>query len=141
MPIEDGQTVTVNYTAKLEDGTVFDTTEDKEPLEFEIGDNRIIPGFEAAVRDMEPGDSKVAQIPPEQAFGMHDNQRVLQVPLERLPDDLDPQVGQTLEIPQEDGSAVQAVITEVNDDSITLDANHPLAGHELTFEIDLLDVQ
>lgn len=140
MSLEQGQTVTVNYTAKLQDGTVFDTTEDKDPLEFQLGDNRVIPGFESAVMDMNPGDTKTAQIPPEEAFGPHVDERVTQVPRSQLPEDLNPQIGQQLEIPQENGAPIRVTIIEMDDKTITLDANHPLAGQELTFDIELLNV-
>lgn len=140
MSLEQGQTVTVNYTAKLEDGTVFDTTEDKDPLEFQLGDNRVIPGFENAVMEMTPGDTTTAQIAPEDAFGPHVDDRVMQVPRSQLPADLEPQIGQQLEIPQENGAPIRVTITALDDESITLDANHPLAGQSLTFDIELLDV-
>lgn len=135
-----GDKVEVHYTGKLDDGTVFDSSEGKDPLEFTIGENEVIPGFDDAVVGMNPGETKTVKIPTEQAYGPHRAEMVLSVGKERLPDDLDLYVGQRLKVPQEDGGVFVVRITEITDANVTLDANHPLAGEDLTFELELVKV-
>lgn len=138
---KQGDTVKVHYTGKLEDGTVFDTSREREPLEFTIGEGKVIPGFEAAVIGMEAGKSRSATVPPEQAYGERRTDRILTVEREQFPEDLDPQVGQQLEVKQPDGQAVPVTVARVSDADVTLDANHPLAGRELTFEMELVEIR
>ncbi|NLO04602.1 MAG: peptidylprolyl isomerase [candidate division WS1 bacterium] len=135
-----GDKVKVHYTGKLEDGTVFDSSQDSEPLEFTMDGGQIIPGFEEAVRGMEEGDQKTVEIPPEEAYGEHHENAVIEVSREELPEEIDPVIGMQLQVQDESGQAFPAMIAEVTDSSITLDANHPLAGHTLTFEIELVEV-
>ncbi|NIR33214.1 MAG: peptidylprolyl isomerase [Desulfuromonadales bacterium] len=136
---KEGDSVKVNYTGKLDDGTVFDSSEGKDPLEFTIGSGQVIPGFENAVDGMEVGDSKTVTLSSEDAYGPRRDEMVLQVERERLPDEIDPQVGQQLQVGSSEDQTMIVQITEVTDDSVTLDANHPLAGKDLTFEIELVE--
>lgn len=134
-----GDKVKVHYTGKLDDGTVFDTSSGREPLEFTIGEGKIIPGFENAVAGMEPGQSKTEKIPADQAYGPHMKELVVEVGKDQIPPDIETEIGTQLQIKQENGQTTMVRVTELNDDTVTLDANHPLAGKDLTFEIELLE--
>jgi len=138
--VAQGDTVKVHYTGKLESGMVFDSSVDRDPLEFTIGEGQIIPGFEDAVIGMGPGDATITTIPPEQAYGPHREDMVMQVERSQLPKELEPEVGQRLQSEQENGEKLVFAITEVTEESVTLDANHPLAGKELIFEIELVEI-
>jgi len=135
-----GDTVRVHYTGKLEDGTVFDTSAQRDPLEFTIGERGVIPGFEQAVVGMAAGDRKTVQLPPERAYGGHRSELVFEVERGDLPPDLEPEVGQQLEYREPDGESVPLTVTDVSESTVTLDANHPLAGEELTFDLELVDI-
>lgn len=137
---KEGDEVRVHYTGKLEDGTVFDTSQDSEPLSFTIGENRVIPGFETAVTGMEPGDSKTTEIEPEQAYGEHREDMVMELDRDQIPENVDPQVGQQLQLRLDNGQTVPVLITALGEDTVTIDANHPLAGRKLVFEIELVDI-
>ena len=137
---KQGDAVRVHYTGKLEDGTVFDTSQDREPLEFTIGEDRVIPGFESAVLGMEPGDSKTEELAPDDAYGQRREDMVMELDREQIPENLDPEVGQQLHLRMEDGQRVPVVITELGEDSVTIDANHPLAGKKLIFDIELISI-
>jgi len=138
---KDGNTVKVHYTGKLDDGTIFDTSVEREPLEFTIGASQMIPGFEGAVRGMQVGQMKTVTIPTEEAYGPYNEDMVLLIELDKLPENLNPVVGQRLQIQQEDGNTAVVVVTDISDTIITLDANHPLAGKALTFEIELVEMK
>jgi len=138
---KEGDEVQVHYTGKLEDGTVFDTSEDGEPLSFTIGENRVIPGFEEAVTGMEPGDTKTTEVEPEQAYGEHREDMVMEMEQDQIPDEVEPEVGQQLQLRLENGQTVPVLITALGEDSVTIDANHPLAGRKLIFDIELVDVE
>lgn len=138
---KDGNTVKVHYTGKLDDGTIFDTSLEREPLEFTIGAGQMIPGFEAAVRGMQVGQVKTVTIPAEEAYGPHNEDNVLVVERDKLPENLNPVVGQQLQMQQENSNMAVFVVTDVSDTMITLDANHPLAGKALTFEIKLVEMK
>lgn len=135
-----GDTVRVHYTGSLDDGTVFDTSSGREPLEFTIGGGQVIPGFDSAVSGMSPGDSETVKIPAEEAYGPHQEEMMLEVDRAQVPAELNPQVGERLEIKQQNGQSVPVTVTKVTETLITLDGNHPLAGKALTFEIELVDV-
>lgn len=135
-----GDTVKIHYTGKLDDGTVFDSSADREPLEFTLSGGQVIPGFEQAVVGMAPGESKTEKIPMEQAYGPYRQEMVIQVNREQLPPDLDPEVGLQLQIQQPNGQAIPVLVTEVTNGQVTLDANHPLAGEDLTFDIELVEI-
>lgn len=135
-----GDTVKVNYTGRLEDGTVFDSSLRSGPLVFTIGEGQLIPGFENAVIGMTPGETKIQKVSAEEAYGFRADFLVIEVDRRRVPPDLDPKVGDRLQLQHPDGHTTSVLVTEVTDASITLDANHPLAGKELTFDIELLDI-
>ncbi|MHC1585063.1 MAG: FKBP-type peptidyl-prolyl cis-trans isomerase [Candidatus Syntropharchaeia archaeon] len=135
-----GDTVKVHYTGKLEDGTVFDTSIDREPLQFTIGERQIIPGFEEAVVGMSPGESKTTKIPSDKAYGPHHRELVVVVNRSQFPENFEPVVGEQLEIRQPGGHPILVMVTEVSESTVTLDANHPLAGKDLTFEIELVEI-
>ncbi len=138
---KNGSLVKVHYTGKLDDGTQFDSSVGGNPLEFTVGKGEVIPGFEEAVVGMNVGDSKTVEITPEQAYGEHRQDRVLQMEKEKLPENINPEVGLRLQAKQPDDSVITFTVTDVTEDSVTLDANHPLAGKNLTFDIELVDVQ
>lgn len=137
---QKGNRVLVQYTGKFDDGTVFDTSSGREPLQFTIGENQVIPGFENAVTGMSPGDEKTVTISSEQAYGPRMEELVLQVPKEQIPPDINPEKGQQLQIKQDNGQVAMVTVTDVTDTVVTLDANHPLAGKDLTFDIRLVEV-
>ena len=136
-----GDTVKVHYTGKLTDGTLFDTSMDKEPLQFIIGKHEVIAGFEEAVTGMVMGEKKTVVIPPEKAYGQPKAEALEQVERKDLPADLALKVGGQLEITRHDNTAFYVMITELTDTHVTLDANHPLAGKDLVFDIELLEIQ
>ncbi|MFC1869855.1 peptidylprolyl isomerase [Chloroflexota bacterium] len=138
---KDGNIVKVHYTGKLDDGTIFDTSLEREPLEFTIGAGQMIPGFEGAVRGMQVGQVKTVTIPAEEAYGPHNEDMVLVVERDKIPENLNPVVGQQLQMQHENGNTAVIVVTDVSDTTITLDANHPLAGKALTFEIELVEMK
>jgi peptidylprolyl isomerase/FKBP-type peptidyl-prolyl cis-trans isomerase SlpA len=109
-------------------------------LSFTIGENRVIPGFEDAVRGMEPGDSKTKEIEPDQAYGSHRDDMVMELEKSQIPDEVEPQVGQQLQLRLDNGQTVPVLITALGDDTVEIDANHPLAGRTLTFEIELIEI-
>jgi len=135
-----GDTVRVHYTGTLENGQTFDTSEGREPLEFTVGGGQVIPGFDQAVAGMEPGDTKTVEIPADEAYGPQREEMMLQVSPDQFPEGMDPQVGQQLQLSQPDGQSVVVRVVEIESDSVTLDANHPLAGEDLTFEITLAEI-
>lgn len=135
-----GDTVKVHYTGKLTDGTVFDSSLNEEPLEFTIGEGQVIPGFEEAVVGMNPGQTKVTKIRPDKAYGSYRDDMVLVVERDRLPEEIHPEVGQQLEMRNPDGTGFVLTVKEVGESNVTLDANHPLAGQDLRFDIQLLEI-
>lgn len=137
---QNGDTVLVHYTGKLDDGTVFDSSQGREPLEFTLGSGQVIPGFDDAVSGMEPGSSREITIPADQAYGARRDELLLQVDRSQFPDGADPQVGQQFQMSQ-GGQTVVVNVTDVEADHVTLDANHPLAGQDLTFELELVEVR
>jgi peptidylprolyl isomerase len=137
--VEDGNTVKVHYTGKFEDGTVFDTSGDRDPLEFTIVRGRLIPGFEQAVIGMSPGESKTVNIPAGEAYGQHNAEMLTEVDRSQFPAHLNPEVGQQLQIDR-DGQRVVVTVASVSESTVTLDANHPLAGKDLIFDIQLVEI-
>lgn len=136
-----GDTVKVNYTGKLEDGTVFDSSVNRDPLQFALGQGQVIAGFEEAVVGMSPGDSKSVTIPSEQAYGPYQEELVIVVDEQQIPSELSVEVGQQLQMRHSSGQAVPVTVTDIAEDKVTLDANHPLAGKDLTFDIELVTIQ
>jgi peptidylprolyl isomerase len=137
---QNGDTVQVEYTGTLADGTEFDTSVGAEPLEFTLGQGEMIPAFEAAIMGMKMGQKKTFTISAEDAYGPYYKELVAEVPRSMIPNDIIPEVGMYLQQTQEDGSVIVATITEVTAESVTLDANHPLAGKKLTFEVELVNI-
>ena len=135
-----GDMVYVHYTGRFSDGKVFDSSAGMDPLEFVIGEGRVIPGFEKAVTGMKVGDKKTVTIPAAEAYGPHRDQLVIEVPLANFPSDITPEVGLELESPQKNGSTIVATITKITDKAVFLDANHPLAGKDLTFDLELVKI-
>ena len=138
---KDGDTVKVHYTGTLEDGTVFDTSVEREPLEFTLGEGTLISGFEEAVKGMQVGQSKTVTIPAEEAYGLHRDDLVLVIERDQIPEDLDLKVGQQLQMQQTNDKTIVVIVTDVSETTITVDANHPLAGKDLTFEIELVEIK
>ncbi|TVR19393.1 MAG: peptidylprolyl isomerase [Balneolaceae bacterium] len=137
---KDGDTVKVHYTGTLENGEVFDTSQEREPLEFTLGQGQLIPGFEKAVIGLNVGDSTKVEIPSGEAYGEMREDLVINVPKDQLPADVEPQIGMQLQVNQPNGQPVPVRITNVGETDLTLDANHPLAGKDLSFEIKLVEV-
>lgn len=135
-----GDTVKVHYTGKLDDGTIFDSSKNRDPLEFKIGDGKIIPGFEKAVTGMAVDEEKTIKLMPEEAYGPHRAELIAKVPKKEIPENLVLQIGQQLKINQKDNPPIIATIVAVTDAEVTLDANHPLAGKDLTFELKLVKI-
>lgn len=135
-----GDTVRIHYTGKLDDGTTFDTSSGSDPLEFELGSGEVIPGFDDAVTGMAEGESKTVKIEPDDAYGQRHEQLVQEVPRSLLSSEVEPEVGMMLQGKSPDGQATRLTVTEVAADKITLDANHPLAGQALNFDIELVKI-
>ena len=135
-----GQTVRIHYTGRFDDGTVFDSSAERDPLEFKLGAGQVIPGMDNAVAGMEVGDKKTVSIDPAEGYGSRDERLVQAVPKSALPDEIEPAVGMQLQSQAPDGQVMQLIVTEVADESITVDANHPLAGRTLEFDIELVAV-
>jgi peptidylprolyl isomerase len=138
---KSGDTVSIHYTGTLDDGTQFDSSQGREPLEFEVGSGQVIPGFDKAVEGMTVGDSKSVRIEADDAYGQRHEQLVQEVDRSMLPDDLQPQAGMTLQSNSPDGQTMQFLVTDVTEETITVDANHPLAGEALTFAIELVGIR
>jgi len=138
---KNGDTVQVNYTLKLADGTVIESSAGREPLEFTLGAGQVIPGFEKAVFGMKVGEKKTVTIPVDEAYGPRRDDLVGELPREKLPSGLTPEVGQQLVMTRPDGEKVIVTITSVSDNTVMVDANHPLAGKDLTFEIELVKIK
>ncbi len=138
MVVKKGDKVKVEYTGTLDDGTVFDTNEGKEPLEFEAGSGQVIPGFDKAVVGMEKGEGKEITIKPDQAYGQPDENLKKKVPRESFPEDVKPEEGMMLAMNAPDGRQIPARVDGVGDKEVTLDLNHPLAGKTLNFKIKVM---
>lgn len=139
--IKENDTVKVHYTGKLDGGQVFDSSREREPLEFKVGEGKLIPGFEKAVIGMEKGETKEVNIPKDNAYGDHKEELTQEVKKNDLPEDIDPKVGMELMSKTPDGREFRVFIKDVKDEEIVIDANHPLAGRDLVFEIEVVDVK
>jgi len=137
---KDGDKVKIHYTGKLTDGTVFDSSDGREPLEFTLGEQQVIPGFEAAVKGMEVGETKTVTIDCDQAYGKRSEDRVMTVALKDLNLDFSPKQGDQLTLQRQDGQQMMVTVKDINETDMTLDANHPLADKDLVFEINLVAV-
>lgn len=136
-----GDTVMVHYTGQLENGDVFADSKDEDPIEVTIGDGQFIPGFEKGVVGMAVGETKTITLTPEEAFGTRHQELVLKVGRSQLPENLVPAIGQELKIRYENGKTLEVRVTDIDEETVSLDANHPLAGHTLTFNIQLIAVK
>jgi peptidylprolyl isomerase len=137
---KQGDTVKIHYTGKLDDGTVFDSSRERDPLEFKLGSGMVIAGFDDAVTGMEVGESKAVSIPPEQAYGERSDKNVMEIKRETLPQEITPQVGMKLQASAANGGVMIVTVTDVKDDTLTIDANHQLAGETLNFDIELMEI-
>lgn len=137
---KSGDTVKVHYTGTLQDGTVFDSSREREPLEFTLGEQQVIPGFETVITGMQVGESAKETIPAANAYGDRRDDMLLEVERSQFPEDVDPEIGMQLQIQVQDGRRLPVEIVSVDGDAITLDANHPLAGKDLVFEVELIEI-
>lgn len=135
-----GDKVKVHYTGTLADGSEFDSSVDRKPLQFTLGGGQMIAGFDQAVQGMAPGDTKIINLAPDQAYGPQRDDMILVVNRDQFPPNITPKVGQQLELQQTNGKPASVVVTEVSDTKVSLDANHPLSGKDLTFEILLVEI-
>ncbi len=139
--VKKGDTVKVHYHGTLVDGSIFDSSEGREPLEFEVGSGMVIEGFDNGVMNMAIGEKKVVNIPFDQAYGPRNNDMIMEFPIERFPTDLVPEVGMQLNMSNTEGEQFPVQIVEVADEHVLLDANHPLAGKDLVFALELVEIQ
>ncbi len=137
---KEGDKVKIHYTGTLEDGTVFDSSSGHEPLEFTLGSGQVIVGFEEAVLGMNQGESKKVTIPADKAYGQRNEEMVINAARNQIPPDINPEVGQQLQMTGPAGEVVIVRVTEVTDEMVVLDANPPLAGKDLTFDIELVEI-
>ncbi len=138
--VQGNETVKLHYTGKLNDGQVFDSSVQREPLEVKLGEGRLIPGFEKGLVDMKVNEKKTITIPKDEAYGEVQKELFQKIPSENLPQDIKPEIGMGLVSKNPDGSERQLRIADVKEDFIIVDANHPLAGQDLTFELELLEI-
>ncbi|MBI1358462.1 MAG: peptidylprolyl isomerase [Acidobacteria bacterium] len=138
---KQGDTVRVHYTGTLASGEVFDSSRERDPLEFQLGAGMVVPGFDAAVNGMSEGETVRRTIPAAEAYGPRRDDLTVKVERERVPENVQLEIGGRLQIQTPDGRVAAVTVTEITDDSVHLDANHPLAGKDLTFEIELVEVK
>ncbi|NTU68753.1 MAG: peptidylprolyl isomerase [Chlorobiaceae bacterium] len=138
--VKQGDTVRVHYTGTFDDGMVFDTSAEREPLQFTIGSGQVIPGFDNAVLNMAIGEKKQVNIPAEEAYGPRSEELVAEIGRDKLPADLEVEIGQQLQVGLADGGQTVVLIVDLNDETVTLDANHPMAGMDLNFELELIEI-
>ena len=135
-----GDQVSIHYTGRLNDGTVFDSSDGSDPLVFVLGTGQVIPGFENAVMGMNAGDTKTVKIIAREAYGSRQEELVMNVDRGQIPEELEIEVGQRLQMEKPDGETMRVTVTHITDEIVTLDANHPLAGEDLTFDITLVKI-
>ena len=138
--VKTGDTVKVHYTGSLSDGRIFDSSADRDPLEFTVGAHQVVPGFENAVVGMSLGESKTELIPADQAYGQRDNRLVIRVDKSQIPPDMTVKLNDRLQMRSGDGRVMNVVVAEILDDSVVMDGNHFLAGQDLTFDIELVEI-
>jgi len=135
-----GDKLRIHYTGRLDDGTVFDQSEGREPLEFTLGSGEIIPGLERGVVGMEVGENRAVTVAPEDGYGPRDAGRIQSVPREAIPDHIPTDPGTQLSVQTQEGQTIPVVVSDVSESHVELDANHPLAGRTLTFDVELLEI-
>ncbi|HLW38883.1 MAG TPA: peptidylprolyl isomerase [Brumimicrobium sp.] len=138
--VKKDKTVKVHYTGKLTNGEVFDSSDGREPLEFTVGAGQMIPGFENGILDMKLNEKKIIEIPASEAYGERREELMQEVPKNQLPEEIKPEVGMPLMAQLPDGGQQQLVIAEVREESIVVDANHPLAGKDLVFDVEVVEI-
>ena len=138
--VKDGDAVKVHYTGKFEDGTVFDSSKDGDPLEVKIGSGQVIPGFEKGIIGMEQSENKTITLPPGEAYGEVRKELIIEVKKSEIPENINPEVGLNLQMKQQNGDIINLIVSDVTEETITLDANHPLAGKTLVFEIEVVEI-
>ncbi len=138
--VKSGDTIRVHYHGKLTDGTTFDSSEGREPLEFEVGSGMVIPGFDDGVTGMTIGEKKTINIPADEAYGQKEKERIMDFPIDRFPPDMVPEVGMQLSMNNGEGGEIPVIIISVKEELVTLDANHPLAGETLIFNLELVEI-
>jgi FKBP-type peptidyl-prolyl cis-trans isomerase 2 len=137
---KSGDTVRIHYTGTLSDGSTFDSSKGRDPLEFKLGTGQVIAGFDAAVDGMRTGEAKTVEIPADQAYGPHNAEGRHSFPRDKVPDNVPLETGTQLQLQSSQGQPMMVTIAEVTDDAVILDANHPLAGKDLTFQIELVEI-
>ena len=137
---KNGDNVKVHYTGTLADGTVFDSSEGKDPLDVKLGSGTVIPGFDTALTGMEVGEKKTVTIPYENAYGPHNAEMVMQIPITEVPEDMSPEIGDKMQVGGAAGETMAVTVLDITDDFIVLDANPPLAGQNLTFALELITI-
>ncbi len=137
---KSGDTVRVHYTGRLEDGTQFDSSEGRDPLQFQVGGGQIIPGLEKQIEGMNEGEKATVTVPADQAYGPRDERQVQTVPRRAFPADLDLKMGASLQATTPEGRQIPLTVVGMSDDDVTVDANHPLAGHDLIFDVELVEI-
>jgi peptidylprolyl isomerase len=137
---KSGDIVKIHYTGKFDDGTEFATSINDDPLQFTIGEGQVIPGLEQAVTGMSPGEAKTAEILAEQAYGPYQEDKVVKVSRDQFPPHLKLEIGTVLRMRKAGGEKIRRIVTTVSETSVTLDANHPLAGEDLTFDLELIEI-
>ena len=137
---QDGDTVRIHYTGTLDDGTQFDSSTGRDPIEFTLGSHSVIPGFEEGVKGMEVGEQKRIQIPADEAYGQRNEALVEQIPRQHFPQDMELHVGMHLQAQSPNGESFNVVVTALSEETATLDGNHPLAGESLNFELELVEI-
>ena len=140
MSVQPGNTIKIHYHGRLNDGTVFDSSNGRSPLEFTVGAGSVIKGFDEGVKGMAVGDKKTIEIPFVDAYGPEDPSMIIEFPKDRLPEDLHPEVGMQLNMNNASGEQFPVVVTEVTADAVVLNANHPLAGKDLIFDLELVEI-
>ena len=138
---QSGNQVKVHYHGRLQDGTTFDSSEGRSPLEFEVGAGQVIKGFDDGVLGMKTGDKKTIHIPVEEAYGEKSEDMIIEFPRDQFPPDMKPEVGMQLNLRGQDGKNFPVVISDIKDDAIILDGNHPLAGKDLIFDIEMVEIR
>ena len=138
--VKNGDTVKVHYHGRLEDGTTFDSSEGRTPLQFEVGSGMVIKGFDDGVVGMTEGEKKTIHIPANEAYGVKDDRLMIEFPKSQFPPDMKPEVGMQLNMQQQDGQTFTVVVSDVKDDVVVLDGNHPLAGKDLIFDLEMVEI-
>ena len=138
--VKKGDTIQVHYTGKFEDGKEFDSSLNRQPLQFEVGAGRVIKGFEDAVIGLQAGEKKTVTVSAEDAYGSFDENLLIEIPKKNVPEGVTPEVGMRLQLVNQQGQAAHVVVTEILDRTVRLDANHPLAGKTLVFDLEVLEI-